>query len=111
MMATPIGVTENSRWLSEATPPEEESRNELHPEGMAEIVRSECRRPRWPIRKPNPLASLLDAGAGGRPCSGGVAALNHRLISVTPPGSSWKRIVLPIRRRQFFGKRRRCVLT
>ena len=33
-----------------------------------------------------PLASLRDAGAWGRPGSGGVAALNHRLISDIPPG-------------------------
>ncbi|MFL5240549.1 MAG: hypothetical protein ACJ8FY_00425 [Gemmataceae bacterium] len=73
----PEGVTAISRWLSEATPPVDDARIQNDPGGVAES-------PRF-IQMP----SATPAGSNryyGR-SSGGIAALNHRLMASTPPGS------------------------
>ena len=45
-----------------------------------------------------PLASLRDAEQCGNRSSGGVAALNHRRIAVTPPGSdAWRQCLVASR--------------
>src|SRR5207248_1330374 len=69
----PGGVTEISRWLSAAIPPETIAFNESTPEGSQQ----------WLSGTP-PGCSISWLG------SGGFAALNHRLISVTPTGSNTK---------------------
>src|SRR5205823_3400915 len=70
----PGGVREISRWLSAAIPPEWRRRSGTDPGGVAEREGLFCDPSRVIeiIRATCPVVSL---------------ALNHRLISVTPPGS------------------------
>ena len=79
---TPAGVTDISRWSSAATPPEEDRRTDPIPEGWQ---RSPAFDSRTPLTRPT---SGIPPGceSGREPCSGGVAALDHRLIAIIPPG-------------------------
>ena len=76
LSSDPGGVAEISRWSSAATPPVGMVRKSPHPGGMAESVAPSGIPPGCEV---NPWGSV----------SGGVAALNHRLMSFIPPGC-WK---------------------
>ena len=73
---TPVGVTDISRWLSVATPPGTGFAEEIaDPKGVAES-----------LRLPTCSATLAGSAIGLDRVSGGIATLNHRLMSSTPIG-------------------------
>ena len=81
----PTGISVIGRWLSEATPPEQSTRNKPIPEGLQNDEGV----------APNDFSNRSIKKNSGIPpgcnryfatMSGGVAALNHRLIIFVPPG-------------------------
>ena len=72
VLGDPGGVVDISRRLSEATPPERDACKRTTPEG-SQVARLGVLAPLRGATLPTPPA-------------GGIALLNHRLISATPPG-------------------------
>jgi hypothetical protein len=72
----PGGISEISRGLREAIPPDSSASTSLIPEGLHKIN----------VLMKYPVSSLRDEREAGVSRSGGIASLNPRLISVIPPG-------------------------
>ena len=83
----PAGISVISRWLSEATPPERDTtRNKAIPEGLQneeDEVPNDFKFHDEEFWHPSGMRRYFAT------MSGGVAALNHRLITIVPPGQSF----------------------
>jgi hypothetical protein len=91
----PGGMKAISRWLSAATPPVSRPLTSPHPGGMPGTRARHCDSPVIMQGDRDSDATIQRETSGIPPgcealhccISGGVAALNHRLMAVTPPGS------------------------
>ncbi len=80
---TPAGVTEISRWSSEAIPPDRDCPARPIPEGW----QNRLKLPHAGTRSESCVSGIPSGcGTGRARLSGGVASLNHRLIADIPPG-------------------------